>query len=82
MCVLRLVTGRRLIPFKGEWGRLTVNTLLTGILAVLVTVSLSMPVSPVVMYALATGVLALLLGFNARPAFELVRDAKRLLRGK
>ena len=82
VCILRLVTGRRLIPFKGEWGRLTVNTLLTGALAVLVTVSLSMPVSPVVMYAVATGVLALLLGFNARPALELVRDAKRLLKSR
>ena len=82
VCILRLVTGRRLIPFKGEWGRLAVNTLLTGTLAVLVTVSLSVSLSPVVMYAMATGVLVLLLGFNARPAFELVRDAKRLLRGK
>ena len=82
VCILRLVTGRRLIPFKGEWGRLTVNTLLTGTLAVLVTVSLSVSLSPVVMYAMATGVLVLLLGFNARPAFELVRDAKRLLKGK
>ena len=82
VCILRLVTGRRLIPFKGEWGRLAVNTLLTGTLAVLVTVSLSVSLSPVTMYAMATGVLVLLLGFNARPAFELVRDAKRLLRGK
>ena len=82
VCILRLVTGRKLIPFKGEWGRLAVNTLLVGGLAALVTVSESVAVSPVIMYAAAVGVLGIVLGFNARPALELARDAKRLLRGK
>ena len=39
VCLLRLVTGRRLIPFKGEWGRLAVNTLLMGALTAVVTLS-------------------------------------------
>ena len=39
VCLLRLVTGRRLIPFKGEWGRLIGNTLLMGVLTVIVTLS-------------------------------------------
>ena len=39
VCMLRLVTGRRLIPFKSEWGRLAVNTLLAGGLTVAVTLT-------------------------------------------
>lgn len=82
VCLLRLVTGRRLIPFKGEWGRLAVNTLLMGGLTALVTVSESVALTPFAMYAAAGGVLVLLLAFNARPTIELARDAKRLLRGR
>ena len=82
VCLLRLVTGRRLIPFKGEWGRLAVNTLLMGGLTALVTVSESVALTPFAMYAAAGGVLVLLLAFNARPALELMRDARRLFRGK
>lgn len=82
VCLLRLVTGRRLIPFKGEWGRLAVNTLLMGGLTALVTVSESVVLTPFAMYAAAGGVLVLLLAFNARPALELMRDARRLFRGK
>ena len=82
VCVLRLVTGRRLIPFKGEWGRLTVNTLLMGGLTALVTVSESLSLAPSIMYAAAGGALLLLFVFNARPAMELVRDAGKLLKGR
>jgi O-antigen/teichoic acid export membrane protein len=80
VCLLRLVTGRRLIPFKGEWGRLTVNTLLMGALTAVVTCSERNAQYMPLMYVGAAGVLALMLAFNFRPILELLRDAKGLLR--
>ncbi len=82
VCILRLVTGRRLIPFKGEWGRLTVNTLLLGVLTAVVTLSERSAQSVLLMYGVAAGVFALLVAFNFRPILELLRDAKGLLRGR
>ncbi len=78
VCILRLVTGRRLIPFKSEWGRLTVNTLLVGGLTVAVT--LTGTYSPLLTWGGAAVLFVLLLGFNMRPVLELLRDAKRMLR--
>ena len=79
VCILRLVTGRRLIPFQAEWGRLAVNTLLVGALTVLVTVSDSLPVHALLVYAGAVGVMIVTLLFNIRPVLELVQDARRIL---
>ena len=82
VCLLRLVTGRRLIPFKGEWGRLLVNTLLMGALTAVVTLSERNVDAILLMYGGAAGVLALLAAFNIRPILELLRDGKRILRGR
>lgn len=78
VCILRLVTGRRLIPFKGEWGRLAVNTALVGGLAAAVTLTGSY--SPLLTWGGAAVLFVFLLGFNVKPVRELLRDAKRLLR--
>ena len=82
VCVLRLVTGRRLIPFKGEWGRLLGNTLLMGALTVTVTLSERNVDHIFLMYGAAAGVFVLLAGFNIRPILELLKNAKGLLRGR
>ena len=82
VCLLRLVTGRRLIPFKGEWGRLMVNTFLMGVLTVIVTLSERNVDAILLMYGAAAGVFALIVALNARPVLELARDGKRMLRGR
>ncbi|MBQ7909825.1 MAG: hypothetical protein IJ363_03435, partial [Clostridia bacterium] len=82
VCLLRLVTGRRLIPFKGEWGRLIGNTLLMGVLTVIVTLSKRNVDHMLLMYGAAAGVFVLLAAFNARAILELLRDGKRMLRGR
>ena len=78
VCMLRLVTGRRLIPFKSEWGRLAVNTLLAGGLTAAVT--LTGTYSPLLTWGGAAILFVLLVCFNARPALEYLRNAKRMLR--
>lgn len=80
VCLLRLVTGRRLIPFKGEWGRLAVNTALVGGLAAAVT--LTGTYSPLLTWGGAAVLFVFLLGFNVKPVRELLRDAKRMLKGR
>ena len=78
VCILRLLSGRRLIPFRQEWGRLVVNTLLMGVLTVAVTLTGSY--SPVLTWGGAATLFVLILGFNVRPVLELLRDAKRMLK--
>lgn len=80
VCVLRLVTTRRLIPFKQEWGRGLINTLLLGALAVTVTLSEQGPVRVAAMYGIAAVIFVLILAFNIRPITELLKDAKRMLK--
>ena len=82
VCLLRLVTGRRLIPFKGEWGRLAVNTLLMGGLTAVVTLSEGGVLPVLLMYGVAAGIFLLMLVFNAKAVLELARDGKRMLRGR
>ena len=82
VCLLRLVTGRRLIPFKGEWGRLIGNTLLMGVLTVVVTLSERNADHILLMYGAAAGVFVLLVAFNARAIGELLKNAKGLIRGR
>lgn len=82
VCLLRLGTGRRLIPFKGEWGRLILNTLFMGGMTVLVTLSESHISSLPLAWGSACGVFAVMLIFNFRPVLELLRDGKRMLRGR
>ncbi len=80
VCVLRLVTTRRLIPFKQEWGRGLINTILLGALAVTVTLSEQGPVRVASMYGIAAVIFVLILAFNIRPITELLKDAKRMLK--
>ena len=80
VCLLRLVTGRRLIPFKGEWGRLTVNTLLMGALTAVVTLSEGGVLPVLLMYSVAGGIFVVMLAFNAKAVVELLRNGKRMLR--
>ncbi len=80
VCLLRLVTTRRLIPFRQERARGLVNTLLLGALAVAVTMTDGT-------YAyLAWGGAVLLFGgmlaWNARAIGEVLRDARQMLRGR
>ena len=82
VCVLRLGTGRQLIPFKGEWGRLILNTLFMGGMTALVTLSESHISSLPLAWGSACGVFAVMLIFNFRPVLELLRDGKRMLRGR
>ena len=78
VCILRLLSGRRLIPFRQEWGRLVLNTLLMGALTVVVTLTGSY--STALTWGGAAILFVLILGFNARPLLELLRDAKRILK--
>ncbi len=82
VCALRLTTGRRLIPFKGEWGRLIGNTLLMGVLTVVMTLSERNVRYMLIMYGGAVGVFALMVAFNIRPILELLKNAKGLIRGR
>ena len=79
VCMLRLITTRRLIPFKQEWGRGLVNTLLLGALTAIVTFSEYDPARTLLMYVIAGGVFLLMLVVNARPVFELLKDTKKML---
>ena len=80
VCVLRLLTTRRLIPFKQEWGRGCVNTLLMGVVTVAVSLSESLAPYTVWAYVAAALLFALMFALNLKPILELCRDAKRLLR--
>jgi hypothetical protein len=82
VCILRLLSARRLIPFRQEWGRGAVNTLLLGGLTVIITVSEQAPRYIGLTYGGAAGILLMMLVFNAKPILELLRDAKALLRRK
>ncbi len=82
VCLLRLVTGRRLIPFQGEWGRLLVNTLLMAGLTVVVTLSEDYIPSLLLAWGGACGIFVLMLIFNLRPVVELLKDGKRMLRSR
>jgi hypothetical protein len=59
-----------------------VNTLLMGVLTAVVTLSEGNVQYTLLMYGGAAGVLALIVAFNARPIRELLRDGKRMLRGR
>lgn len=82
VCILRLATARKLIPFRQEWGRLAVNTLLMGVLTGIVTFSERFSTHIVPVYGGAAAVLAVMLAFNFRPILELLKDGKRMLRGR
>ena len=82
VCLIRLATGRRLIPFKGEWGRLTVNTLLMGALTAVVTLSEGDVLPVHLMYGVAAGIFVIMLACNARAIMEFLKDGKRMLRGR
>ena len=80
VCILRLVTVRKLIPFKQEWGRGAVNTLLLGVLTVLITVSERIPLHIGLVWGGTVAVYVVMILFNAKPIAELLRDAKKMLK--
>jgi len=82
VCILRLITTRRLISFKQEWGRGFINTLLLGVLTIVMTLSEYDPTRIPLMYGMAGGVFALILLFNLRPVMELLKDVGRMIKGK
>ena len=79
VCMLRLITTRRLIPFKLDLLRGGVNTLLLGGMTVAVTLSDHFASLPFLMWGVAGGIFALLIGVNARPVLELFKDAKHMI---
>lgn len=80
VCILRLITTRRLIPFKQEWGRGAINTLLLGGLTLLVTLSERFTDHLPLLWGGAVGIFALMLAFNLRPITELLKDAKQMIK--
>lgn len=80
VCILRLVTTRRLIPFKQEWGRGLINTLLLGGVTAVMTFSEHDPSRIAWMYGIAGGILLLMLLFNAKAILALLKDMKRMIR--
>ena len=80
VCVLRLISTHRLIPFSRELSRGALNTLLLGGMTVAVT--LTGTYSPALTWGSAGILFAVLLACNARALSELARDALHMLRGK
>ncbi len=78
--ILRLVTTRRLIRFKQEWPRWVVNTALSLLLAG--AVMFTDGDHGGVMWGLSGVLFAAMLAFNARAVIEVLRDGRRMLRGK
>ncbi len=78
--LLRLATVRRIIAFRQEPVRWMVNTVLS--LGLAATVMMTGGEQAVLMWV-ASGVLfVILLAFNARAVLEVLRDGKRMLRGR
>ncbi len=76
--ILRLMTTHRLIPFRQEWGRWMVNTLLT--LALAAAVTLTGGDHGAVLWGAAGALFAAMLAFNARAVLEVLRGMLRGLR--
>ncbi len=76
--ILRLLTTRRLIPFRQEWPRWMLNTVLS--LGMAAAISLSGGAYGTALWVAAGVLFAAMLAINARPVLELLRDAKGLLR--
>ena len=79
VCLLRLATAHRLIPFRQEWVRGGINTLLLLGMTVLITLSER---AAALTYGGAAGLFVLMLLLNLKPIFEILRDIKGLLRGR
>ncbi len=79
VCIIRLITTRRLIPFTQELGRGLANTLLIAALTAAVT--LTGGDHGAVMWGAAAVVYAAMLAINARAMLEVLRDGRRMLRG-
>lgn len=82
--LLRLATIRRLIPFKQEWPRWTVNTALSLLLAGFITLTGSDYAASIgegILWTLAVVIFLVMLAFNARAIMEVFHDAKKMLRG-
>ncbi len=78
--ILRLVTVRRLIAFRQEPLRWIVNTALS--LALAATVTLTGGAYAVPLWIVSGVLFAAIVAANAKPVLELLRDARRILRGR
>lgn len=78
--VLRLVTVRRFIAFRQETGRWMLNTALS--LGLAATVSLTEGGYAGVMWVASGILLAVMLACNAKAVLEVLRDGRRMLRGR
>lgn len=80
VCILRLITTHHLIPFKQEWLRGGVNTLLLGALTVVVTLSESHIPSSLIAWGIAGGIFCVMVVFNLRAVIALMKDGVRMIR--
>ncbi len=78
VCILRLLTTRRLIAFRQEIPRGMCNTLLLGILTCAVT--LTGGDHGAVLWGVAGVLYVLLLAFNARAVLEVLRSGKQMVK--
>ncbi len=78
--ILRLITTRRLIHFRQEWGRWVVNTVLSLLIAGAVT--LTGGDHGGVMWGLALVVYTAMLVFNAKAVLDVLRNVRRMVRNR
>lgn len=78
--LLRLIFTRRLIPFRREWGRLTLNTLLMGGMTALVTLPEIRDVSVFGAWGGAIALYLVMLVLHFSRIRELLREAGGMLR--
>ncbi len=79
VCILRLITTRRFIPFKQELGRGLLNTALMAAM----TATMTLTGGDYALYMwIASGVLYIgMLAFNARAVMGVLKSGKQMLRG-
>ena len=80
VCVLRLITAHRLIPFERGILRGVCNTVALGLMTV--TVTFAEGDHGAVMWGLAGVAYAAILALNARAVLEILKDARRLIRNR
>ena len=78
--IIRLITTGRILPFKQEWPRWSINTALALLLSGAVT--LANGDHGAVMWGLACVLFVLIAAFNAKAVIELLRDGRRMLKGR
>ena len=82
VCILRIITTRRLIPFKQELGRGLMNTLLLSGMTIAVTLTGSFVSASMLLWGIAMGLFVMILAVNLRPILELLKDIRGMIRRK